>query len=396
MIPLPDISAADLTGKRVLLRAELNVPFAPGTTEIADDSRIRATLPTLELLRKRNAITVVCTHIGRPHGKWVDDLVVEPVRERMAELLGCDVRYAGPVGTDECREVAAALQPGDVAMLENLRFNPGEEGNASTFIKELAELADVYVNDAFGASHRAHASIVGVPAMVPERYAGLLLASENDALAQALRASEGVSVAVIGGAKVADKLALIRNLASRFDWILTGGGMVKAFVDGRMYAKNPPNEEAALALSLWQDDALRPKIVMPTDVKIADEFSPDAEFVDIDAIYARGPGKFILDIDGATILEYTHLLKNASKIVWNGPMGVFEWPRFSGGTKAVAETIAANVTAFTLAGGGSTAEAISKFGLNGKLNHISTGGGAALEFLEGKTLPGIAALTESR
>lgn len=396
MTPLPDISAANLTDKRVLLRAELNVPFAPGTTDIADDSRIRATLPTLGRLRERNAITVVCTHIGRPRVKWVDDLVVEPVRKRMAELLGCDIRYAGSVGTDECREVVAALQPGDVAMLENLRFNPGEEGNASAFVKELAELADVYVNDAFGASHRAHASIVGVPAMVPERYAGLLLASENDALAQALRPSEGVSVAVIGGAKVADKLALIRNLASRFDWILTGGGMVKAFVDGRMYPKNPPNEEAALALSLWQDDALRPKIVMPTDVKIADEFSPDAEFVEDDAISARGPGKFILDIDGAAILEYTHLLHNASKIVWNGPMGVFEWPRFSGGTKAVAETIAANERAFTLAGGGSTAEAISKFGLNGKLNHISTGGGAALEFLEGKTLPGIAALTESR
>ena len=396
MIPLPDISAADLTGKRVLLRAELNVPFAPGTTEIADDSRIRATLPTLELLRKRNAITVVCTHIGRPRGKWVDDLVVEPVRKRIAELLGCDVRYAGAVGTDECREVVAALQPGDIAMLENLRFNPGEEGNASTFITELAELADVYVNDAFGASHRAHASIVGVPAMVPERYAGLLLAAENDALAQALRPSEGVSVAVIGGAKVADKLALIRSLAGRFDWILTGGGMVKAFVDGRMYAKNAPNEEAALALSLWQDDELRPKIVLPTDVKIADEFSPDAEFVGDDAICARGPGKFILDIDGATILEYTHLLKTASKIVWNGPMGVSEWPRFSGGTKAVAETIAANERAFTLAGGGSTAEAISKFGLNSKLNHTSTGGGAALEFLEGKTLPGIAALTESK
>ena len=396
MTPLPDISAANLTDKRVLLRAELNVPFAPGTTDIADDSRIRATLPTMGLLRERNAITVVCTHIGRPRGKWVNDLVVEPVRKRIAELLGCDIRYAGSVGTDECREVVAALQPGDVAMLENLRFNPGEEGNAPTFVKELAELADVYVNDAFGASHRAHASIVGVPAMVPERYAGLLLAAENDALAQALRPSKGVSVAVIGGAKVADKLALIRNLASRFDWILTGGGMVKAFVDGRMYPKNPPNEEAALALSLWQDDTLRSKIVMPTDVKIADEFSPDAEFVEDDAISARGPGKFILDIDGAAILEYTHLLKNASKIVWNGPMGVFEWPRFSGGTKAVAETIAANERAFTLAGGGSTAEAISKFGLNGKLNHISTGGGAALEFLEGKTLPGIAALTESR
>lgn len=393
MTRLPDITTADVGGKRVLLRAELNVTFTPGTTDIADDSRIRATLPTLELLRKRNATTIVCTHIGRPGGKWVDALAVEPVRKRMADLLDRDVLYAGLVGTDHCREVVSALKPGDVAMLENLRFHPGEEANARSFAEQLAQFADIYVNDAFGASHRAHASIVGVPELVRNRFAGLLLAAENDALAEAMRPSEGVSVAVIGGAKVADKLALIRSLAARFDWILTGGGMVKAFVDGRMYPDNPPNEEAALALSLWQDDELRPKIVMPTHVKIASEFSPDAKFHGIDAPYARGPGKFILDIDGATILEYTHLLENASKIVWNGPMGVFEWPRFSGGTKAVAETIAANESAFTLAGGGSTAEAISKFGLNGKLNHVSTGGGAALEFLEGKTLPGIAALS---
>ena len=396
LTPLLDISTADVGGKRVLLRAELNVPFAPDTTDIADDSRIRATLPTLELLRKSNARTIVCTHIGRPRGKWVDELTVEPVRRRMADLLGCDVRNAGLVGSDHCRDVVDALQPGDVAILENLRFRLGEEGNEPSFVNALADLADIYVNDAFGASHRAHASIVGVPATVRERYAGLLLASENNALTEALQPSDGVSVAAVGGAKVADKLALIRSLAVRFDWVLAGGGMVKAFVDGRMYPESPPNEEAALALSLWQDEELRPKIVMPTHVKITSQFSPDAEFHGVDAANAHGPGKFILDIDGAAILEYKHLLEDASKIVWNGPMGVFEWPRFSGGTKAVAETIAANTTAFTLAGGGSTAEAISKFGLDGKLTHVSTGGGAALEFLEGKSLPGIAALTNER
>lgn len=391
-MPLPDIRDANVSGRRVLLRAELNVEFAPGTLDIADDPRILSTLATLNLLRERKAATVIATHIGRPGGKWDDELTVEPVRKCLGRLLGCQVQYAGMVGSEQCREVVQSLKPGDIAMLENLRFHHGEEDNDRDFITALAGLADVYVNDAFGASHRAHASIVGVPQVLPERYAGLLLIAEDNALAEALRPSDGVSVAVVGGAKVADKLGFIRSLASRFDWVLTGGGMVKAFVDGRMYPNNPPNDEAALALSLWRDDELRPKIVMPSDVKITREFSPDADYHEIDAIRSHGPGNFVLDIDGATILEYTHLLKNASKIVWNGPMGVYEWPRFSGGTKAVAETIAANESAFTLAGGGSTAEALSMFGLTSQLDHVSTGGGAALEYLEGKTLPGFAAL----
>ena len=389
---LPDIRQANVSGRRVLLRAELNVTFAHDTIDMADDPRIVSTLPTLQLLRERNAATVIATHVGRPGGKWDDALTVEPVRKCLSQLLGDEVQYAGMVGTAQCREFVQGLQPGDVAILENLRFHPGEEANDADFTAALAELADVYVNDAFGASHRAHSSIVGVPAVLPERYAGLLLIAEDEALAKALGPSEGVSVAVVGGAKVADKLGFIRSLANRFDWILTGGGMVKAFVDGRMYPNDPPNDEAALALSLWRDDELRPKIVLPADVKIAREFSPDAEYDCGYSIQARGPGKFVLDIDGVTILEYTHLLENASKIVWNGPMGVYEWPRFSGGTRAVAETIAANESAFTLAGGGSTAEALSMFGLTSQLDHVSTGGGAALEYLEGKTLPGFAAL----
>lgn len=396
MSALPDIRGADVAGKRVLLRAELNVTFAPGTTEIADDSRILATLPTLELLRDRSAKTIICTHIGRPGGRWNTDLTVEPVRERLAQLLNRDVKYAGTVGSEDCRDAVDSLRPGEVAILENLRFDAGEESNAPEFAAQLAELAGVYVNDAFGASHRAHASIVGVPALVQERYAGLLLAAENDALSEALKPTDGVSVAVVGGAKVADKLALIRNLADRFDWILTGGGMIKAFVDAKVRRNEPLSEEAQLARTLWDDQELRRKIVLPAHGKITSEFSPDAEYHGIPIEYARPAGSYILDIDGAAILEYTHLLKNASKIVWNGPMGVFEWPRFSEGTKAVAEAIAGRGDdAFTLAGGGSTAEALRLFGLQDKLNHVSTGGGATLEYLEGKTLPGMAALTVS-
>lgn len=394
MSPLPDIRGADIAGKRVLLRAELNVTFAPGTTEIADDSRIRATLPTLEVLRERSAKTIICTHIGRPGGQWNPDLTVESVRERLAQLLNLKVRYAGTVGTDRCRDAVDSLRPGEVAILENLRFDAGEESNAPEFASQLAELADIYVNDAFGASHRAHASIVGVPALVQQRYAGLLLSAENDALSEALKPTDGVSVAVVGGAKVADKLALIRNLADRFDWILTGGGMIKAFVDARVRRNEPLSKEAQLARTLWDDQELQRKIVLPVHGKITREFSPDAEYHGIPIEYARPAGSYVLDIDGAAILEYTHLLKNASKIVWNGPMGVFEWPRFSEGTKAVAESIATRGDdAFTLAGGGSTAEALRLFGLQDKLTHVSTGGGATLEYLEGKTLPGMVALT---
>lgn len=395
MSELLDVRDANVAGKRVLLRAELNVTFAPGTTTIADDSRIRATVPTLELLRTRSAKTIICTHIGRPGGQPKPDLEVEPVRRRIAELLNCDVKHAGNVGTSECRDAVDSLAPGEVAILENLRFNSGEESNDLEFAEQLAGLADIYVNDAFGASHRAHASIVAVPELMGERHAGLLLTAENDALSEALKPTGGVSVAIVGGAKVADKLALIRNLADRFDWILTGGGMIKAFVDARLRRDEALTEEAQLARTLWDDPDMRRKIVLPAHGKIAKEFSADAEYDSLPIEYARPAGSLILDISGAAILEYTHLLKNASKIVWNGPVGVFEWPRFSEGTKAVAETIAnRGDSAFTLAGGGSTAEALQLFGLRDMLTHVSTGGGATLEYLEGKTLPGMAALTK--
>ena len=394
MTTLPNVRDANVSGRRVLLRSELNVTFKPGTNDIADDSRIRASLPTLELLRERGAKTVVCTHIGRPSGKWDSGLTVEPVRERMAELLRCEVTYAGQAGSEQCADVVGSLEPGEITILENLRFDASEEGNVPEFARILSGLADVYVNDAFGASHRAHASIVGVPKLVSEHYAGLLLAAEDDALTKALKPVSGVSVAVVGGAKVADKLALISSLASQFDWVLTGGGMVKAFVDAKARRLADLSEEAQLAKTLWDDAEMRRKIVLPAHGKITKEFSPDAEYHGIPIEFARPANRLILDIDGAAILEYTHLLKNASKIVWNGPMGVFEWPRFSEGTRAVAETIASRGdSAFTLAGGGSTAEALQLFGLKDRLTHVSTGGGATLEYLEGKTLPGIAVLT---
>lgn len=395
MSKLPDVRDANVAGKRVLLRAELNVTFVPGTTTIADDSRIRASLPTLELLRKRSAKTIICTHIGRPGGQARPNLEVEPVRRRIAELLNCDVKHAGSVGSAERRDTVDSLSPGEVAILENLRFDAGEESNEPEFAGQLAGLADIYVNDAFGASHRAHASIVGVPELMQERCAGLLLTAEDDALSEALKPTEGVSVAVVGGAKVADKLTLIRNLADRFDWVLTGGGMIKAFVDARLHRGDETlTEEAQLARTLWEDPELRRKVVLPAHGKITKEFSADAEYDSLPIEYARSAGSYILDITGAATLEYTHLLKNSSKIVWNGPVGVFEWPRFSEGTKAVAETIAdRGDSAFTLAGGGSTAEALQLFGLQDKLTHVSTGGGATLEYLEGKTLPGMAALT---
>ena len=390
---LPNVRDADVAGKRVLLRAELNVPFQPGTRTISDNSRIGATLPTLELLRERGAKTIICTHVGRPNGSWNDDLTVEPVRQRISELLGTEVQYGGMVGSDECRAAVDDCQPGSVVFLENLRFQPGEEANDPHFAEQLAALGDVYVNDAFGAAHRTHASIVGVPHIVRTRFAGLLLAAEDKALRRAMEPTDGVSIAVVGGAKAEDKLALIRNLAPRFDHVLIGGGMVRGFGYARLALGSLDNPEVAMATELMSSAEVARKIVLPPDVKATRDFGPSASFNEVDIETASNEGRLILDIGNRAVSTYTNMLNQASKIVWNGPMGVFEWERFNQGTKAVAKAIAnRGDSAFTVAGGGSTAEALGMFGLADKLDHVSTGGGATLEYLEGKTLPGIAAL----
>ncbi|MXX93672.1 MAG: phosphoglycerate kinase [Chloroflexi bacterium] len=390
---MPMIEDVEVSGKRVLLRADLNVTFKPGSTRIADDSRIHASVATIELLRSRGARVVLCSHLGRPKGKVVPEMRIEPVRERMSEVLGVDVGYAGgPVG-EEAERVVESLNDSDVAMLENLRFDPGEEDNDADFSNSLASLADVFVNDAFGASHRAHASIVGVADLLPT-YAGLLMRAEIVALERAVDSAERPAVAILGGSKVADKLGVVKNLAPNTDAVLIGGGMVSAMLAAQgksVGSVDVSDDEMKAAKELLDDPIVVDKLHLPTDVIVAEEFSGDSRYIETSADSVPESG-FILDIGSQTISNYVDAIGTAEKIVWNGPMGLFEWEAFSGGTQSIASAISDNESAFKLAGGGSTVEAINSLGIADAITHISTGGGASLEFLEGKTLPGIAAL----
>lgn len=394
-VSLPKIEEASLRGKRVLLRADLNVTFRPGTTEISDDSRIHSTIPTIELLRIKGAKVVLCSHLGRPQGKVVPEMRIEPVRTRISEALGIDVRPAdGPIGQD-ARHAVDRLDDGEVAILENLRFDPGEEANDAEFSRSLASIADVYVNDAFGASHRAHASIVGVAEILPT-YAGLLMRTEIEALDRALVSDERPAVALLGGAKVADKLGVVENLVPNVDAILIGGGMVSAMLaaQGRGIGSTELSEEELTAAEvLLTDSSIKAKLRLPSDVVVAEKFDANSSSVEIDVDSIPNSG-YVLDIGRKTVTEFVGIITSAKKVIWNGPMGLFEWKPFARGTEKVAAAIAANDYAFKLAGGGSTVEAINALGIGDKLTHVSTGGGASLEYLEGKTLPGIAALMQ--
>lgn len=394
-VSLTRVEEVSLRGKRVLLRADLNVTFRPGTTEISDDSRIHASVPTIELLRRKGAKVVLCSHLGRPKGRVVPEMRIQPVRARMSEVLGIDVKYGGgPVGED-ARNSVDGLDEGDVALLENLRFNPGEEANDAEFSQSLASLADVYVNDAFGASHRAHASILGVAEILPT-YAGLLMRTEIEALDRALVSDERPSVALLGGAKVADKLGVIENLIPNVDAILIGGGMASAMLaaQGKGIGSTELNEEeTSAARSLLADAEIAAKVCLPGDVVVAEEFDANSCYVEVDVDAIPNSG-YVLDIGRKTVEEFVDIIASAKKVIWNGPMGLFEWKPFARGTEKVAAAIAANDDAFKLAGGGSTVEAINALGIGDQLTHVSTGGGASLEYLEGKTLPGIAALMQ--
>ncbi len=393
---LPKIEEVNLRGRRVLLRADLNVTFAPGTTDISDDSRIHATVPTLNLLRRKGAKIILCSHLGRPKGRVVADMRIEPVLRRTSEVLGAKVIALGaPTGSSVAKTVHG-LSEGDVAMLENLRFEPGEEANDAEFSRSLASLADFFVNDAFGASHRSHASIVGVATILPT-YAGLLMRAEIDALNRALSSDERPAIAILGGAKVADKLDIASSLAPNVDAILIGGGMIAAIIAAQgdpAGASTAGKYEIEAAKTLLEDPALSAKLMLPTDLIIADEFSKDSPHR-IQRMDEHSASGYILDIGPTSIEKYTDVIENANKIVWNGPMGLFEWPHFANGTSAIARAIAGNENAFKLAGGGSTVEAINTVGVSDRLSHVSTGGGASLEFLEGKVLPGVAALLQT-
>lgn len=382
----------DLQDARVLMRVDFNVPMSPGSTNISDDSRIQAALPTIEYLRDRGCRIMLCSHMGRPEGEVDPDLRLAPVRERLSELLGVEVVDGrGPAGKVPGL-VMNDLHAGDVALLENLRFNKREEANDPGFARKLASVADIYVNDAFGTAHRAHASTEGVAKHLPA-VAGLLMARELEMLGASLESPNRPVVAVIGGAKVSDKIAVLTHLASKVDTVLVGGGMVSAFLAAAGHMDSNPDEfvEIEAARSLLNDSEAQ--ILIPTDVVTATEFAENAEPT-TSGVTGISEGSLVLDIGPETGARYVEAISHAKTVIWNGPMGVFEWPAFAAGTTRVAQAIAANTDCVSVVGGGSTAEAVGSLGLRDRITHVSTGGGASLEFLEGKTLPGVAALLD--
>ena len=358
---------------------------------ISDDSRIRAALPTLNLLGEGGAKVVVSSHFGRPKGQVVEDMRLRIVRERLSELLGAPVLDAGGPNGAQPASVVSGLSSGEFALLENLRFEAGEEANTKDFSKHLASLADLYVNDAFGAAHRAHASTAGVAAHLPA-YAGLLMERELEILGRALEGTTGATIAIVGGAKVSDKIQVLRHLSAKVDTILVGGGMVAAFyvAQGRSGgAVDVSDEDKSAAQGLLESGGAN--VVLPADVITAPEFNENSPATVFECGEVPLDG-LILDIGPRSATEYARIISIANTIIWNGPMGVFEWPEFAKGSVAIANAVADNKKATSVIGGGSTAEVVGSLGLVDKITHVSTGGGASLEFLEGKILPGVAAL----
>ncbi len=387
----------DVAGKRVLVRVDFNVPLDKTTGQVADDTRIRAALPTIQYLRERGAKVILCSHLGRPDGKVVDRLRLQPVADRLSVLLGAPVTMAPDCVGPAVETLVARMQPGDVLLLENVRFHPEEEANDPAFARQLAALADVFVNDAFGTAHRAHASTAGVARYLPA-VAGLLMEKELKFLGGALTNPERPFAALIGGAKVSDKIGVLRHLLEKVDLLLIGGGMANTFLLalGKQIGDSlaEPDQVDVAREMLARTREGRPRLELPIDAVIADRFAADAATRTIDLEREPvPPGWRIMDIGPATVRRFVDALSPCRTVVWNGPMGVFELPPFAAGTLALARALA-DLRATTIVGGGETAQAVEQAGVADRISHVSTGGGAALEFLEGKTLPGVAALLD--
>ncbi len=380
----------DVKGKRVLLRVDFNVPLQEGT--ITDDQRIRAALPTINYLLGGGATVIAMSHLGRPKGKVVEALRLTPVAARLADLLDRPVTKLDDCIGRGVEQAVDAAQPGDLILLENVRFHPEEKDNDTGFARQLAALADVYVNDAFGAAHRADASVVGVAQYLPA-VAGFLLEKELIALGGALENPAQPFVAILGGAKISGKIEVIENLLPKVEKLIIGGGMANTFFKAQGYPVGDSLvEDDALEIARQTLDKGGKKIVLPVDVVVADAFDAgaDSKVVGIDEV---PDGWRIMDIGPKTLALFGDVLRPARTVVWNGPVGVFEFARFAEGTFALARQLA-ELDATTIIGGGDSAAAIEQAGLAGKMSHISTGGGASLEFLAGKTLPGVAALDD--
>ena len=385
----------DVAGRKILLRCDFNVPQDKETGAITSDKRIVAALPTIRYLLEKKAAVIACSHLGKPKGEWKAKLSLAPVAQRLSELLGQEVIFARDIVGEDAKAKAAALQGGQIMLLENLRFDPREEKNDPSFAKELASMAELYVSDAFGTVHRAHASTAGVAAYLPA-VSGLLVARELEIMGGALENPKRPFVAVLGGAKVSYKIGVINNLLEKADTIIIGGGMAYTFARA---------QGGSIGKSLCEDDKLDyalemiekakkngVKLLLPTDTVAADDFSNDArrQVVSTMAIPDGWEG---MDIGPDTIKVFCGAVKGAGTVVWNGPMGVFEFENFAAGTRAMAQALA-DSGAITIVGGGDSAAAVEQMGFADKITHISTGGGASLEFLEGLELPGVACLLD--
>ena len=384
----------DVKGKKVLLRCDFNVPQDKETGEITSNKRIVAAIPTIKYLLENGAAVIACSHLGKPKGEWKEKLTLAPVAKRLSELLDHEVIFAKDIIGEDAKAKAAALKPGEIMLLENLRFDIREEKNGEDFAKELASMAEIFVSDAFGTVHRAHASTAGVAKFLPA-YSGLLVDKELSIMGKALDDPKRPFVAVLGGAKVSDKINVINNLLEKADTIIIGGGMAYTFKKAQGYE---------IGTSLLEADRLDyaremiakaeekgVKFMLPVDNICAKEFSADAEPVQVEG---NIPEELMgMDIGPKTAENFASAVSNAGTIVWNGPMGVFEFDAFAGGTKAMAKALA-DSGAVTIVGGGDSASAVEKLGFADKITHISTGGGASLEFLEGKELPGVACLLD--
>ena len=388
------IKDIQVKGKRVFCRVDFNVPMQDG--KVSDDTRIRAALPTISYLVEQGAKVILASHLGRPKGQVVEELRLTPVGKRLSELLGKDVRKVDEAYGESVLEEVKKLADGDILLLENVRFYPGEEKNDPELSKAFAELADVYVNDAFGAAHRAHASTEGIAHFLPA-VSGFLMQKELDVLGKALSNPVRPFTAIIGGAKVKDKIDVIENLLEKVDNLIIGGGLAYTFVKAQGYE---------IGTSLLEEDKIElaksfiakakekgVEFYMPVDAVISPKFAKDAKatIVDVDKIPAD---QMALDIGPKTSELYAKVIKESKLVIWNGPMGVFEFDQFANGTKSVAQSLADSEDTYSVVGGGDSAAAAEKFGLAEKMSHISTGGGASLEFMEGKQLPGVVALNE--
>ena len=391
------VTAADVGGKRILVRVDFNVPLG-ANGRVGDDTRLRASIPTVLYLIEHDAKVILCSHLGRPDGKTVPELSLQPVAARLQDLLGHHVGFVGDCVGPEVKRAVAALSNCDVLLLENLRFHPEEEANDPGFARQLAGLADIYVDDAFGTAHRAHASTEGVTHLLPA-YAGLLMERELDFLGRALGSAERPYGAVIGGAKISGKLEVLQNLVQRVDSLLIGGGMANTFLKANGIAIGDSLVEDAL-VDVARDVVKSAKqanvqLLLPVDAVIAQQVAAGAECRVVDLATVKvAAGWKILDIGPRTVELFGDALQDCKTIFWNGPMGVFEVAPFASGTIDLAQRIA-KTGAISIVGGGDTDAAIEQAGVQDRISHISTGGGASLEFIEGKTLPGVAALLDA-